>query len=297
MGYGSYRASDWSKLKSSAKISETSTASQLFKTNHLQDKFNPKFIEMRESMDSEDHPNSTPVILGLDTTGSMGYLSAEIAKNGLNETMMKIYSTKPIEDPQLMFAAIGDVRDFAPLQVTQFESDIRIAEQLMDLWLEGRGADAPEDFELIWYFAAKHTRIDSMDKHNKKGFLITIGDADIHPELSGVDIKGIFGDESRSYSSKELAEMAGEKYEVFHINLSDLNAKPAGFNSIIPGKVANIPKRAVSYLPQVIISIMQLSNGMDKKEVINQWPDLAKPVVECAVKDLVFKNKKKGIFF
>ena len=88
MGYGSYRSSDWSKLKASAKITDSSSVSQIFKNRSMEERFNPKFIEMRESMDSEEHPNSTPVIIGLDTTGSMGYLSEEIAKNGLNETMM-----------------------------------------------------------------------------------------------------------------------------------------------------------------------------------------------------------------
>ncbi|MBP5453589.1 MAG: hypothetical protein J6Y09_03115, partial [Lachnospiraceae bacterium] len=120
MGFGSYRSSDWSKLKASAKITDTSDVSQIFKSRSMEERFDPKFIDVRESMDSEEHPNSTPVIIGLDTTGSMGYLSEEIAKNGLNETMLKIYASKPIDDPQLMFAAIGDVTDRAPLQVTQF---------------------------------------------------------------------------------------------------------------------------------------------------------------------------------
>ena len=297
MGYGSYTASDWSRLRASAGIREDSSASQLFTKNLMQDKYNPKFINMRESMDSEDHPNSTPVIIGLDTTGSMGYLSAEIAKNGLNETMMKIYSTKPIEDPQLMFAAIGDVTDQAPLQVSQFESDIRIAEQLMDLWLEGRGADAPEDFELLWYFAAKHTKIDSFDKHGKKGFLFTIGDADVHEILAGRDVERIFGDKSFMYSSKELATQASKMYNIYHICLNDKGLKPTVFNKIIPGKIAVLPKRAVNFIPELIISIMQLTNGDDEKTVLSQWSELARPVVKEAINGMVFTDKKKGLFF
>ena len=171
MGRGSYTSADWSKLKKSSSISETSTASQIFKKRAMEERFNPRFIQLREARDSEEHPDSTPIIIGLDNPGSMGYLSEEIAKNALNETMMKLYSTKPVSDPQLMFAAIGDVTDQAPLQVTQFESDIRIAEQLLDLWLEGAGGDAPEDFSLLWYFAAKHTVTDSFTKRKKKGFL------------------------------------------------------------------------------------------------------------------------------
>ena len=297
MGYGSYRSSDWSKLKASAKITDSSSVSQIFKNRSMEERFNPKFIEMRESMDSEEHPNSTPVIIGLDTTGSMGYLSEEIAKNGLNETMLKIYATNPIEDPQLMFAAIGDVTDRAPLQVTQFESDIRIAEQLFALWMEGNGGDAPEDFELMWYFAAKHTRIDSFEKHGKKGFLFTIGDADVHEMVKGPYIEDIFKDESRNYSSKNLYDMASEKYQVFHIHLNDKGLIPANFSSIMGGRIAVLPKSSVNAIPETIITIMQLANGEDRETVLSQWSEVARPVVENAIKNMTFKSKKKGLFF
>jgi hypothetical protein len=297
MGFGSYRSSDWSKLKASAKITDTSDVSQIFKSRSMEERFDPKFIDVRESMDSEEHPNSTPVIIGLDTTGSMGYLSEEIAKNGLNETMLKIYASKPIDDPQLMFAAIGDVTDRAPLQVTQFESDIRIAEQLFALWLEGNGGDSPEDFELLWYFADKHTRIDSFEKHEKKGFLFTIGDADVHKDVKGAYIANIFKDDAVGYTSKELFEMASKKYHVFHIHLNNNGLVPVNLSSIMGGKVAVIPKSSVSAIPEVIISIMQLANGEDKKTVLSQWSDIARPVVEAAVKNMNFKEGKKGLFF
>ena len=298
MGRGSYTSADWKKLKNSSKITETSTASQIFRANQMEERFNPKFINVRESRDSEEHPDSTPIMIGLDVTGSMGYLSAEIAKNGLNETMMKIYSTNPVKDPQMLFAAIGDVTDLAPLQVTQFESDIRIAEQLLSLWLESAGGDMPEDFELLWYFAAKHVQADAFEKHGKKGFLFTIGDADCHSKLASEDIKRIFDDESESISSEKLAKMAGEKFEIFHIHIRPNGfGVPSNFAKILPGRVLCIPPTAVSMLPEIIISTMQLVDGMEENKVVGQWSELAQPVVKNAIKNLVIKNKKKGFFF
>jgi hypothetical protein len=297
MGHGSYTSADWSKLKASSGISERSTASQIFRKTSMEERFDPKFINVREARDSEDHPNSTPIIIGLDVTGSMGYLSEAIAKNALHETMMKLYSTKPVSDPQLMFAAIGDVTDSAPLQVTQFESDIRIAEQLLSLWLEGAGADAPEDFELLWYFAAKHTSIDSFEKRNKKGFLFTIGDADCHPDVLSAKMERVFGEKTSSYSSAELAKMAMEKYEVFHINLTNGDYLPATFNLVIPGRIIVLNKNDVNYIPEIIITTMQLVNGMSEKEAISQWSDLAQPVVRKAIEHLTIKKKGLGFFF
>lgn len=298
MGRGSYTSADWSKLKKSSSISETSTASQIFKKRAMEERFNPRFIQMREARDSEEHPDSTPIIIGLDTTGSMGYLSEEIAKNALNETMMKLYSTKPVSDPQLMFAAIGDVTDQAPLQVTQFESDIRIAEQLLDLWLEGAGGDAPEDFSLLWYFAAKHTVTDSFTKRKKKGFLFTIGDADCHERVQGLDIQNIFDDPGRTYLSKELLSMAQESYEVFHIHITKgSKTMPAYLQSILPGHLIAVSKDQISRLPEIMISVMQCVNGESPEKVVAQWEELARPVVETALEGLDLSKKKKGFFF
>lgn len=298
MGRGSYTSADWSKLKKSSKITEGSTASQIFAARKMEERFNPLYINVREARDSEDHPNSTPIIIGLDTTGSMGYLSEEIAKNGLHETMMKIYATNPVEDPQMMFAAIGDVVDQAPLQVTQFESDIRIAEQLLALWLEGAGGDSPEDFELLWYFAANHIITDAFEKRSQKGYLFTIGDADCHMKLSKESIKRIFGDTAQELTSAQLVKMAEKKFELFHIHFqSASDGIPTGFSQLLPGKVLTIPRTSVKYIPELIISTMELMNGKDMEEVISQWSELSQPIVRNSVKNLVVKKGKKGFFF
>ncbi len=298
MGHGSYTSADWVKLKNSSKITSTSTASQIFNSRRMNEQFNPKFINKREARDSQDHPNSTPIIIGLDVTGSMGYLSEEIAKNSLNETMLKLYSTQPVADPQIMFAAIGDVTDSAPLQVTQFESDIRIAEQLLALWLEGRGGDGPEDYGLLWYFAANHVSADSMEKKGKKGFLFTIGDADCHKNLKGSDIKAIFDDVSCDKETCQLAKEAMEKFEIFHIHIrrNSLDMIP-NLKAALPGRLLYIEKSSVSALPEIIISTMQLVNGEEKEAVIAQWPTLVQPIVRNAVVDLLIKTKNKGWFF
>ena len=282
MGGGSYKASDWTKLKTSRKI-DSSSVDQIFKSRKMDDKFNPKFIQVREARDSEEHPNSTPIAIGVDVTGSMGYLSSEIIKNSLNELMKKLYSTKLVEDPQLMFAAIGDTTDEAPLQVTQFESDIRIAEQLMELWIEGAGGDSPEDYQLLWYFLAKHTDIDCFNKRGKKGFCFTIGDAAFHDSVTGGNIKTIFNDDAKLYRTSELAKMASEKYELFHI---DLNAGKMSASKYIPGRVISVSPSEVKYLPEIIIAAIQLISGKTNDDILNGLDFSAKQVVSRAVSTL-----------
>ena len=297
MGHGSYTSADWMRLKTSAKITKTSDHGQIFKRTSMDERFDPKYIHMREARDSEDHPDSTPVIIGLDVTGSMGYLAAQIAKESLHETMMKLFSTKPVKDPQLMFAAIGDVLDNAPLQVTQFESDIRIAQQLLDLWLEGHGGDGPEDYPLLWYFAAHHISADSFEKHDKKGYLFTIGDADCHAMIESKHIKKIFSDHTITYSASHLAKDASAKFELFHIHIGRKPGfLPENLNKAIPGRILTIQRNEVDKIPEVIVSAMLLNQGRDRKEVMNLWSDEARPVVEQAVSKMVAKEKR-GFFF
>ena len=294
MGFGSYTSADWSRLKTSRKITESSDAGNIFEKRAADPKFDPKYIAFREARDSDDHPDSTPIIMGLDVTGSMGYLSAQIAKEGLHETMMKLFSIKPVNDPQIMFSAIGDCTDSAPLQVTQFESDIRIAQQLLDLWLEGAGGDAPEDYPLLWYFAAKHTAADRFEKRGKKGYIFTIGDADCHSKIKGSDIKAIFSDDAQDITSKKAAEMAEKNYELFHIHItSHSDTIPSELRKAIPGRVMRIGKNSINALPELIVSTLMLFQGIKKDVVLSSWEDKAvRVIVEKSLKDLVLSTDK-----
>ncbi len=290
MGYGSYRASDWTKLKESKGISAASRSAEIFKTNSFQEKYNPYFITSRESLDSADSPASTPIIIGFDVTGSMGYLAEEIAKNALNKTILNIYDKNPITNPHVMCAAIGDICDTAPLQVTQFEADIRIVEQLMELWLEMHGGDAPEAYNLLWYFADKHTRTDNYKKRNQKGFLFTIGDAAVHPGLSPEDIKKVFNDKVDSFiSNKDLIKSVSEKYNVFHIVTKD-KTSVSHWEKILPGHVVFINESDIGYLSEVITSIILLTSGMTEKEVVQQWPANCRESIASIIQAIRLKN-------
>lgn len=298
MGHGSYTSADWTRLKTSTKITEHSNDRDIFKKTKMDQKFDPKYINMREAMDSDDHPESTPIILGLDVTGSMGYLAAQIAKEGLHETMMKLFSTKPISDPQIMFAALGDVVDNAPLQVTQFESDIRIAEQLMELWLEGGGGDMPEDYHLLWYFAARHTKTDSFEKRGKKGYIFTIGDAECHKTVSAQDIKNVFSDEGKMYTIEELAAMASEKYELFHIHItSHRNSVPDYIGGAIPGRVMRVSPRDINIIPELIVSALMMSGGKTIDEVLKNWDEKDRPIIADSLSDLKLRDNSGSIKF
>ena len=190
MGCGSWTPRDWDTYSKSSIAGKS--AAGIYTSRSVKPEFDPKGIPMRESRDSDDHPNSNAIIIGLDVTGSMSDILEGVAKK-LNVLVTEILDRKPVTDPQIMFNAIGDAMcDSTPFQATQFESDIRIAEQLTQLYFErGGGGNMFESYPLAWYFAAMHTDIDCLNKRNQKGFLFTMGD-DCYPDrLTAREIKDI----------------------------------------------------------------------------------------------------------
>lgn len=293
MGGGSWTSKDWSKYTASSGITSKSTVKDIYKAVTGKKEFDPKGIEFRESCDSTEHPNSTPIILGLDVTGSMGSVLESVAKK-LNVLVEQIYDRKPVTDPQIMVAAFGDSTfDDVPLQVTQFESDIRIAEQLKDIYFErGGGGNDGESYSLPWYFASRHTKTDSFDKHNKKGFIFTMGDEPILDTLSKEEIKKFIGDDVQSdLSSEQLLNEVSRKYEVYHLMITEgsymryKNIKKINKWVDLLGQRA-ITVTSIDKIPEIIVSILEIASGKDKEEVINSWDGDTSVAVRNATESL-----------
>lgn len=177
--------------------------------------------KVRESCDSEEHPTSYPIIIGLDVTGSMCSIPAELLVNSFPEIMKSIMDAG-IEHAQVCFVGIGDdVYDRAPIQVGQFETSDELTEKwLKKLYLEGGGGgNFGESYSLAWYFAARHTKIDSFEKRGIKGCLITIGDEPPLRTTSRHTIERLFGDNVQSdINANGICTDASEKWNVYHID-------------------------------------------------------------------------------
>lgn len=199
---------------------------QIFTQSSIDSAMSPKDVKIRESRDTEEHPNSVAIIIGLDVTGSMGVIPHNFVKDGLPTIMGNIIE-RGIKDPQVLFMGVGDHKcDDAPLQVGQFES----SDELLDKWLtsiyiEGNGGgNGGESYFLPWYFAAQHTSIDCFEKRQKKGMLFTIGDEPVHKSIHRDDIKRIMGSgEYADYTVFELLDKARQTYDVYHIHVNHDN--------------------------------------------------------------------------
>lgn len=179
--------------------------------------------KIRESRDSDEHPKSFPIIIGLDVTGSMGYIPKELIKNGFPEIMKKIMDNG-VEHAQVCFMGIGDSEcDRAPIQVGQFETSDELTEKwLKSIYLEGGGGgNEGESYALAWYVAGRMTSTDSFEKRGKKGVLITIGDEPYLKTLRKKDAKELFGGAEKDVDSLQLLDEARKSWDVYHINVVD----------------------------------------------------------------------------
>lgn len=297
MGCGTWTSQDWDSYTTSRGYSDSLSARDLYKSSYMKDEFNPNGVKFRESCDSEEHPNSSPVIIGLDVTGSMSSVLETVSLK-LNTLITEIFDRNPIEDPQIMFMAFGDsYYDSCPLQVTQFESDIRIAEQLNDIYFErGGGGNDGESYALPWYFAARHTKIDSFDKHGKKGFIFTIGDECCLPTLTKEHIKSIIGDDiQEDISAEEILTEVSRKYEVYHLIVDPVcyQDPETSWKAMLGKNCVNVEN--IDNIPEVIISILELHAGKSIDDVVNSWDGSTSVVVKNAINDLAVSNANDGL--
>ena len=197
---------------------------QVFKSRELNAYVDPLNIKVREARDSEVHPNTVPIIIAFDVTGSMGDIPYKMVQKHMSK-MMETLIANNVPDATICFIAVGDqYSDTAPLQIGQFESgDIEIDKTLTSFWLEGGGGgQMMESYQYAWLFAARHTEIDSFIKRNKKGFLFTIGDEWVHDIIESRYLKRVLGyKESVDIKSTDLLKEAQEQWNVYHIHCTD----------------------------------------------------------------------------
>lgn len=281
MGFGRWDDSDWDAHR---QATSTKTRDQIFTARGLKDALDPAKIKFRESRDSQANPLSTPIVLAVDVTGSMGHLAETIVRKGLGTIMSAIYDKKPVPDPHILCAAIGDANtDSTPLQVTQFESEVEpLTKQVMDLWLEGNGGgNGGESYALAWAFVAAKTRCDAIKK-GRKGYIFTIGDEACHDTVTKTQLDEFLGKDAGAEAdlhAKPLLKKLQEHWHVFHLITPTATTREQDADKKWRGLLG---ERAIvvddyEHLAEGIVATLQLTNGSSKHDVDRDWHD--NPVV------------------
>lgn len=225
MGGGSFSLSAYADYSASCGRTYDATTSRVsgqeFHARRIDESLDPKKFTIRECVNSDEHPNTIPVILALDVTGSMGQACKETAE-ALGVIMANLY--KKYKDIEFCIMGIGDLAyDDSPIQMSQFESDIRIAEAIDKVYLEfGGGGNGYESYTAAWYMGLYGTKLDCFDKQGRKGIIITMGDEPMNPYLPKNGLSRAIGRNVQAdVDTNELYEQASKKFDIFHIAVDD----------------------------------------------------------------------------
>lgn len=181
-----------------------------------------------ESRDSKEHPNSLPIIIGLDQTGSMGAVPRNLQKS-LAGIFDLIVLRGYAEDPQISIAAYGDLKcdpARSAVQISNFESDNRIDENLDNLMLVGGGGgNGGETMSGLFYMMEK-VKSDAWEKRNKKGYAFFIAD-EISLDLNMRDLADFTDDKEpiAPLGFADLAKKVTEKWEVYILVIDNWSAE------------------------------------------------------------------------
>lgn len=210
----SYAAYGARTLDDLAKLS----VNQVYIAHRIDPLLDPKGV-IRECRDSSEHPETFPIILALDVTGSMGN-AAKMCAAKLNDIMENLYGK--VKDVEFLMMGIGDLNyDDAPIQATQFESDVRILDQTTKIYFEGGGGgNSYESYTAAWYFGLHNTDLDCW-KRGRKGIIITLGDEPLNPYLPGRTLGNVLGQPTQDVKTDELYKEVCEKFDVYHIVITD----------------------------------------------------------------------------
>jgi hypothetical protein len=306
MGGGSYSSKDWDSFSTKRAYSDPKTTTKhIYSRGSMDEALDPKKFKLRESVDGPDNPESTPIIIGLDVTGSMSPVLDVIARKGLKTVCEEIYNRKPVTNPHICVLGIGDVEcDRSPFQATQFEADIRIFEALEKLYLEGGGGgNSHESYILAWYFAQYRTKTDSFSKRGRKGFIFTVGDEEVTPKISGDNVKHFMGDkQARGFTAQELFTLVTSEWDVFHIIVKQGSHARSQFNYVkdsweeIIGAQRTIPLDDHTKIGEV--STLEVAAGKNLADIAASWDGKTALVVEDALKSMagtVVPKAKKGV--
>ena len=229
---------------------------------------------IRECCDGEDHPATIPVILALDVTGSMGSACVRTAQK-LNEIMTTLYNEIP--DVEFMVMGIGDLAyDNCPIQASQFESDVRIAEAMDRVYMEhGGGGNGYESYTAAWYFGLHNTKLDCWGR-GKKGIIITMGDEPLNPYLPRLELNEVLGSKAQAnVETKDLYKEVLDKFDVYHLAINDSDSSYGWYRRYIEntwGELLGDNYKAVTLneLPQAIVAC--ITNSKDSEIPIdNSW--------------------------
>ena len=229
----------------------------------------PLGVRIRESRDSAECPDSKPLACLFDVTASMGEVPRRLqAKLPL---LPRTLLLSGVADVQVNFGAIGDEHtDYGPLQIGQFETDVRMDDFINKIWLElGGGGNGGESYGLALYWVARHTVCDRWEKRKQKGHLFLTGDECPHRVVTAAAIHRFVGDRVGDQRIEDLVREVQEKWNLTFLHVDTEMGRRQGsldvWRRLLPERVVSLPDPET--VCETIATIVARSEGVDAARV------------------------------
>ncbi len=120
--------------------------------------------------------------------------------------------------------------------------------------------------------------------------IFTFGDEECPQVLEAKHIKKFLGDDvPADISTKDLLKMVSQKYDVYHVIVEEgsharSNSKQvhASWEKVLP-KDHIISLKDYKKLSEVLVSVLEVHNGKDPKDVVKSWQGPVAKTVEDAI--------------
>lgn len=297
MGYSRWSSDDYTQMRAAY---AQQSRSAIFRSTSMHPDLDPHGLKTRESRDSLAHPNALAIGVFLDVTGSMGRIPETLIRHKLG-SLMDTLIDHGIEDPQVMFSAIGDhFSDRAPLQAGQFESGTEeLNECLSKIYLEGGGGGQNmESYLLAWLVAARHTSIDCFEKRRTKGFLFTIGDEKCWDKVDANRLQSMMGyAQTDSISAETILQEAQQFYHVFHIHINETgyrnNVDVMDYWRQLLGEHFLVLDDH-NALAELIASTVAIISGVDPDQITNAFDPATAQLVQHTLGGVLARQKPRA---
>ncbi|MCL4384214.1 hypothetical protein M1116_02080 [Patescibacteria group bacterium] len=162
-----------------------------------------------------------PIVGAFDGTGSMGSLVGKAfeaipAMDKMFDVLRRRYNT------QVASAVWQDVCDPHPVvQMTQFESDVRIAEQIRLLVPDHGGGDATEDYDLGLAYLMVGVDTDIFPFYGLKGYVSIVADEIGRGEVTQADVQEHLGQEwQKRMTTKAICAQLLTQWHIFYVQVA-----------------------------------------------------------------------------
>ena len=171
---------------------------------------------------------SNPVAYVYDGTGSMGG-NVAVAFNSVGRQNAMLTAGLPRYFFQIASGVVQDVADTHPVfQLSQFEADHRIAEQLNLLIPDMGGGDATEDYDLALWWMSQQVETDLYQHYGLKGHLQLVADEIGRSIVQPSQVRQHLGFEIQSQlTTSAVCRALLSKWHAFYLNVGSDGRQPA----------------------------------------------------------------------